>query len=175
MKSIKWHLRFLDLARHVASWSKDHSTKVGAVAIGPNREVCSVGYNGFPRGVDDCLENRHDRPAKYEWTCHAEENTILNAVRVGVCLKGCVLYCTHFPCPRCARGIIQSGISELYVPEDRSDETKPFRERSYESHLLSLEMFEEAGVKCRLVRQTVNELNQEFRLTREVRKEDLMP
>lgn len=175
MKETKWHLRFLDLARHVASWSKDRSTKVGAVAIGPNREVCSVGYNGFPRGVDDCLEDRHNRPAKYAWTEHAERNLIYNATRVGVCLKGCVLYCTHFPCPDCARGIIQAGFSELVIQEDRSEESKPFRERTHESHFLALEMLEESGVRCSLVCKTVNDLGKENMCVRDVVKDDLMP
>ena len=73
--------RFMNLA-YVAEWSKDRSTKVGCVVIGPDREVRSMGYNGFPRGINDEIERRHARPDKY--TEHAERNAIYNAARVGV-------------------------------------------------------------------------------------------
>jgi dCMP deaminase len=148
----KWHVRFIELARLIASWSKDLSTKVGAVAVGPSREICSVGYNGLPRGVDDTIESRYERPAKYIWTEHAERNLVYNASRIGVSLQGCHLYCTHFPCPDCARGIIQSGISWLFYPQDLSEEARGFRERSHEAHLISLEMLLDAGIECRIIK-----------------------
>ena len=50
--SNKWDIRFLEMAKLVASWSKDPSTQVGSVAV-RNRTVIAQGYNGFPRGVDD--------------------------------------------------------------------------------------------------------------------------
>ena len=50
--SNKWDIRFLEMAKLVASWSKDPSTQVGAIAV-RNRTVIAQGYNGFPRGVDD--------------------------------------------------------------------------------------------------------------------------
>lgn len=167
MSVTKWHLRFVELAKHIASWSKDRSTQVGAVAIGPNREICSVGYNGFPRGVDDDIEERHQRPAKYSWTEHAERNCIYNASRIGVSLDGCELYCTHFPCPDCARGIIQSGISVVYYPEDVSEGARGFRERSYESHKVSLEMLISAGVSCYIIRENL--------VLEQVKEDDLRP
>ena len=75
----KWNSRFMDLARLVAGWSKDTSTKVGCVIIGPDKEIRSTGYNGFPRGVDDTIPAGHERPAKYDFTEHAERNAIYNA------------------------------------------------------------------------------------------------
>lgn len=144
----KWHLRFLEMAKLVATWSKDRSTQVGAVAVGPKREVRAMGYNGFPRGVDDNVEERHERPAKYAWTEHAERNCIYNATRIGVSLDGCALYCTHFPCADCARGVIQSGISSLYYPYEDTEEARGFRERTHKSHISALEMMEEAHVSC---------------------------
>ena len=59
--SDKWDLRFLELARHISDWSKDPSTKVGCVVVGPDREIRSTGFNGFPRGIEDDdnrLQNR---------------------------------------------------------------------------------------------------------------------
>ena len=54
----KWDRRFLALAEHVADWSKDPSTKTGAVIVRPDRTIASMGYNGFPRGMADT----DDRP-----------------------------------------------------------------------------------------------------------------
>jgi len=111
----KWDKRFTDLAIHVSGWSKDRSTKVGCVIVGPHHEVRSLGYNGFPRGVDDDSDERHERPAKYLWTEHAERNAIYNAARCGIALEGCVLYVPWHPCTGCARAIVQSGITEVVV------------------------------------------------------------
>jgi len=172
---IKWHLRFIELAKLVASWSKDQSTKVGAVAIGPNREICSVGYNGFPRGVDDNVEERYQRPAKYSWTEHAERNCVYNASRIGVSLEGRVLYCTHFPCPDCARGIIQAGITHLYYPQDTSEEARGFRERSYELHTVSLQMLSEAGIECKIIKSTISIVGDTLYECVNVNEHDLLP
>jgi deoxycytidylate deaminase len=83
---------------------------------------------------------------------NAERNCIYNASRIGVSLDECHLYCTHFPCPDCTRGIIQSGITWLFYPQDLSEEAKGFRERIYEAHLISLDMLVEAGIECRVIK-----------------------
>jgi dCMP deaminase len=115
--SHSWDDRFMRLAKHVSEWSKDRSTKVGCVIVGPDREVRSVGYNGFPRGVDDDVDQRHMRPQKYAWTEHAERNAIYNAARIGIPLAGCTMYLPWFPCVDCARAIVQAGLSEIVAIE----------------------------------------------------------
>lgn len=107
-----WHARFLALAEHIAGWSKDPSTKVGCVIVGPDKEVRAQGYNGFPRGVYETPE-RLVRPTKYLFTEHAERNAIYNAARVGTTTAGCTAYSTLCPCMDCARAIIQSGITTV--------------------------------------------------------------
>lgn len=109
---------FIDMAKLVASKSKDRSTKVGAVIVGPDDEVRSVGYNGFPRGVDDEEDSRHERPKKYLFVAHAEANAIFNAARVGIPTKGCTLYMNFYPCPcaECTKAIIQAGIVRIVGP-----------------------------------------------------------
>lgn len=105
------------IVRAIAGLSKDRSTKVGAVVFGPEWETRSTGYNGFPRGVDDNIEARHERPAKYKWTVHAEANAIAAAARSGVSLKNCTLVVTALhPCAQCAALIIQAGISSVVCP-----------------------------------------------------------
>ena len=106
-----WDTRFLNLAEHISKWSKDPSTKVGAVIVDTNRRIVSTGYNGFPVGVMDSYDRLTDRDTKYEMIIHAEANAILFAHQR---MNGMTLYTTPFqPCSRCASLIIQSGISRV--------------------------------------------------------------
>lgn len=113
-----WHTYFIKMAQLVSEKSKDRSTKVGVVAVGCDKEVRSTGYNGFPRGVCDNVEERHSRPKKYYYTEHAERNCIYHAARIGVSLKDCTLYMNWepIPCTDCARAVIQAGITRLIGP-----------------------------------------------------------
>ena len=104
--------KYLPIAEAVAMLSKD-GTKVGAVILGPNYEVRSLGYNGAPRGCDADEDHRLERPEKYWWMEHAERNAIYNAARVGTPLAGSTLVCTHHPCMDCARAIVQAGVKHV--------------------------------------------------------------
>ena len=116
--SDKWDKRFLDLAKHISEWSKDPSTKVGCIVVGEDREIRSTGFNGFPRGIEDKQERLEDREQKYPMICHAEENAIMHAARIGISLKGTTAYVTWPPCSRCTRSLIQAGVSEVIYPKD---------------------------------------------------------
>ncbi|MDH5671247.1 MAG: dCMP deaminase family protein [Myxococcales bacterium] len=146
-----WDVRFLQLADHIAGWSKDPSTRVGCVVVGPDRELRSTGFNGFPRGIEDSAERLHDRNRKYPLVCHAEENAIMHAARVGVSLKGCIAYVTWPPCTRCARSLIQAGVQEIVYPADLE-----IPERWLEDFQISSEMLDEAGVLVRSVLATAD-------------------
>ena len=114
MNPIDWHRRFLDLAQHISSWSKDPSTQVGAVIVDDQRRIISTGYNGFPRGVTDLAERYEDRDTKYEMIVHGEVNAILFATQS---LQNATLYTWPFmPCSRCAGIVIQSGIRTVVAP-----------------------------------------------------------
>lgn len=135
-----WVDYFMGMARHAATKSKDRSVQVGAVIVGRDNAVLSTGWNGFPRGVNDNVDTRHERPEKYLWTEHAERNAIFNAAAHGISLRGSTLYTTLMPCCDCARAIIQSGIAAIVSP-------KPEPSRLGTSHHdVSLAMFREAGV-----------------------------
>ncbi len=136
-----WNRRFLDLCDVVAGWSKDPSTKVGAVITDNDNRVISVGYNGFPRKADDKNKERYERPLKYRWTEHAERNAIYNAAKIGVSTDEATMYIRWFPCTDCARGIIQSGIKKLVCSKpDFTDE------RWGADFKISHEMLEECGI-----------------------------
>ena len=137
----KWDSRFLRLATHISEWSKDPSTQVGCVVVGPDREIRSTGFNGLPRGIEDNDERLNDREVKYPLICHAEENAIMHAARIGMSLKGCTAYVTWPPCTRCARSLIQAGISSVVYPEDTT-----IPERWMADFNLSLNMLKEAGI-----------------------------
>jgi dCMP deaminase len=134
---MKWNNRFLDLAKHVAGWSKDPSSAVGAVIVRPDRTICSVGFNGFPRGVEDSADRLYDRKYKLLFTVHAETNAILSAKED---LKGYSIYVWPYqPCAHCMANIIQSGITSVYCPENKI-------ERWMESFVKGEEMAKEAEV-----------------------------
>lgn len=132
----EWDHRFLDLAKMVAGWSKDPSTKTGAVIVANDKRVISMGYNGFPRGIDD--DTRLDiRELKYKIIVHCERNAMLFARQP---LDGCILYTWPFiSCSVCAGMVIQAGITRHVAPVS----THP---RFGEDTQLSRELFREAGV-----------------------------
>lgn len=133
----KWHRRFFELTQHVADWSKDPSTQVGACVVNEDKQVLSLGFNGFPRGVDDNISRLMNRETKYKFVSHAERNALDNAY---VDIKGSTLYSTLFPCNECAKGIIQKGIKTVVT-------THPDLDRTHNNLEESLQMFSEAGVK----------------------------
>ncbi|MBT3477357.1 MAG: dCMP deaminase family protein [Euryarchaeota archaeon] len=142
----KWDNRFLELAKHISGWSKDPSTKVGCVVVGEDREIRSTGFNGFPRGINDDAARLTDRDKKYPLICHAEENAIMHAARIGISLKGSTAYVTWPPCSRCARSLIQAGIEEIVYPE-----TNAIPERWLDDFNTSNGMLLEAGINVRTV------------------------
>jgi dCMP deaminase len=145
--SNKWDQRYIRLAREVASWSKDPSRKIGAVAVGAKGQVLAQGYNGFPRGIDDSQERYNDRERKYGLVVHAEMNVIYNATYNGISLDGATLYVTGLPvCSECAKGIIQVGIRRVVI--DEIDIPGPWQD----SWLKTKEMFNECNLQWDFVK-----------------------
>lgn len=136
--------KYYGIALAIAELSKDTSTKVGAVIIGPNGEGGPWGYNGAPRGcsADEPDDPRGGRPEKYYWMAHGEANAIANAARSGFATLGCTLVCTHFPCMGCARDIVQAGIKQVLCPSPEGE----FAERWAEDIKRSRLLFAECGV-----------------------------
>ena len=106
--SVLWDTRFLDMAKLIASWSKQKTTKVGAVIVDHKHRVVSLGFNGYPTGIKD--DYNVSREEKLRRIVHAEENALLFSYRD---LNGFTMYITHPPCARCAAKIIQSGIRRV--------------------------------------------------------------
>lgn len=128
--------------------SKDQSSRIGAIIVGPDNEVISTGFNGFPRGVNDYVEKRHERHAKYLYFAHGERNAIYAAAKLGISTKGCRLYTQGTPCCGCAVAIIQAGIKEVIIDSKWENQTEKNEARArWDSEAnITKEMFDEAGV-----------------------------
>ena len=118
-----WDIRFLDLAKHISIWSKDPSTKVGAVIFDSDKRIVSIGYNGFPKGVCDDPQRYDDRDIKYRMVVHAEANAILKVAKSTNNAHGSTLYITLSPCKDCCKLILQSGITRMVYLNAYKDTT----------------------------------------------------
>jgi len=145
-KDSTWWPRYLGIAKEVSTWSKDPSTKVGAIAVGAKGQILAQGYNGYPRGMDD--SDYSNREEKYKKIVHAEMNCIYNASWNGVSLDGADLFVYGLPvCHECAKAIIQVGIRRVISPYN-PDWPKKWKD----SFDLTEQFFAEAGVKSELVK-----------------------
>jgi len=132
------------MAKLVSTWSKDESTKVGAVIVDSDNTVISVGFNGLPRRIQDTDQRLNNRDVKLKMIIHAEINAIITAKRP---LNGTTIYTYPFmSCSQCAGLIIQSGIC-------RHISYKTDNERWKDSFDLALEMFDEARVIVNLLEE----------------------
>ena len=129
---MNWTEYFLNIAEQIKLKSKDESTQIGAIIVGMDNEVLSTGYNSFPRGLDDTIKERQERPEKYFWIEHAERNAIYNAARIGVSLKNSTIYLTSgVPCMDCARAIVNVGIQVVWCKKECTTKNK---EKSHEKN-----------------------------------------
>lgn len=142
-----WKEYFRGIAHSVKLKSKDRNTQIGAVVVSKDNQILATGYNSFPKGMNDDLDERQERPEKYFWFEHAERNAIYSAARNGVKIEGATMYLTCWtPCSDCARAIINSGVKKVYVESiqrPNGDSAQKWDEHTKRS----LVMFEECGVE----------------------------
>jgi len=112
----KWDIRFMRIAKEISQWSKDPSSKIGAVIVNDDHRILATGYNGFPRGIQDDEDRLNNREIKYSLIVHAEMNALMNALYSGVSVKGTTLYVYGLPvCDNCTKSVIQAGISRVVI------------------------------------------------------------
>ena len=146
-----WDVHFLQMARLVSTRSKDESTKVGCVMVGPKKEVITTGYNGFPRGIENDDPAKSVRPEKYIWTEHAERNAIYLAAERGAAIGGTTAYVTCPPCPDCARALIQCGIVRVVIPANHAGNNNPPKSTWWDHIGKAQNMLAEAGIKVEVI------------------------
>jgi len=139
---MNWDKYFVSMLYLIAMKSKDQKTQNATIIVGPDNEIRSTGYNSFPRGINDNIPERQERPEKYFWLEHGERNAVYNAAMIGVPLKGCRAYITGIPCMDCARALVQSGITEVIVHTLKKYESSLWDEHEKRT----LKLFQEAGV-----------------------------
>jgi dCMP deaminase len=143
----KWNKRFIQLAEHVANWSKDPSTQVGALIVDSGRNVRAMGYNGFPEGVEDTAVRLEDRTQKYPLVVHAELNALGECAELGISTKGAILVCTHMPCANCAGPLVKAGIREWVIKAPSAD----FKDRWKEEYKFSEIIIRESKIRLTIV------------------------
>jgi len=148
---MNWNEKFFAMVDLVASWSRDPSTKTGAVIVDDEHNVRSVGYNGFPRGVDDTIESRYVRPEKYKWMEHAERNAIFAAALHGTPTGWCSMYTAWHPCSDCARAIVQSGIKAVIIDGRKYKGDSDADARWAEDFVIARQILQEGGVDVEIL------------------------
>lgn len=114
MSRPSWIDYFLGLAKIVSCRSHDIHTKHGCVITDKNNRILGVGYNGFPKGLEDNLLPK-SRPEKYSWMVHSERNALANCV---VRPDGGTAYVTGQCCNDCIIALHQEGIDTVYMIDD---------------------------------------------------------
>lgn len=140
--AISWDECFMRIAHVIAERSKDPSSQVGSVIADQNNVVVGLGYNGFPRGIDNGKFpwEREGKflDTKYAYVCHAEENAVYNS---NIPVKGCKVYATMFPCNECAKMLVQNGVAEIIYELNKYPDNDIF--------IAAQRLFDAAGIKCR--------------------------
>jgi dCMP deaminase len=113
-----WDESFMLHAVVTANRSKDPSSQVGAVLVGKNNRILSLGYNGAPNMWDDDKfpwgrKADVETHTKYPYVIHAETNAILNYKGDNKDLDGATVYTTLYPCQNCAKFLAQAGIKRV--------------------------------------------------------------
>lgn len=109
-----WTNYFLGLAKVVSQRSHDIHTQHGCIITDRKNRILGVGYNGFPRGLDDALLPT-TRPEKYPWMVHAERNALANCI---VRPDNGVAYVTGQCCNDCVIALWQEGVTKVVMCDD---------------------------------------------------------
>lgn len=124
MSRPSWIDYFLGLAKAISQRSHDIHTQHGCVITDKHNRILGVGYNGFPKGLDDKILPL-TRPEKYPWMVHSERNALANCV---VRPDGGTAYVTGQCCNECIMALHQEGVDTVYMMDQHG--TQLFDEKS---------------------------------------------
>ena len=140
-----WDECFMLHAVVTANRSKDPSSQVGAVLVGKNNRILSLGYNGAPNVWNDDefpwgREADSQVHTKYPYVIHAEANAVLNYKGDNKDLEGATVYTTLYPCQNCAKLLAQAGIKRVVYLSNKYEGT--------EDNICAATCFNYCNVKC---------------------------
>lgn len=139
-----WPLRMLGMADYVAQeFSKDPSTKCGAVVVNAERNTIGTGYNGFPPQIEDRPEWYADREMRLDTVIHAEVNALNNSTAD---VRGAALFVTSPCCHDCAKFVVSKRIGEVHFRKPSTPEQISFAIRWADKLKASMRTFRLAGV-----------------------------
>lgn len=124
---MNWDEYGMSIAEVVAKKSKDPWRKVGVVILREDNSIASVGYNGFPQGVEEDWSSREERS---KFVIHAEQNA-LRYTKPG---EGKILISTTLPCRDCLKAIAAYKIKRVLYKD------------IYHTDPIALEIAEKMGV-----------------------------
>ena len=115
---------YMRVAYEIANLSYAERRQVGCIIV-KNEQIISFGYNGTPRGFDNCCEttNEDKTLTTVKEVLHAESNAISKVATSTMSCEGAELFTTTSPCFDCSKLIIQSGIKKVYYTETYRDMT----------------------------------------------------
>ena len=131
---------YLDIAEAVLERSTCIRRMFGAIIV-KNDEIIATGFNGAPRGRENCCDLNYclreklniPRGERYEMcrSVHAEQNAIISASRkdligstlylVGKEYKNGEYVSNSNPCMLCKKMIINSGIEKIIIRDDKNN------------------------------------------------------
>lgn len=145
MSKPNWTDYFLGIAKVVSQRSHDIHTQHGCVITDQQHRILGVGYNGFPKGMNDAVLPT-SRPEKYHWMIHAERNALSNCV---IRPDNGIAYVTGQSCNDCIMALWQEGITTVFMSNDHG--TKLFDEEAKKRFDLFVE---QTGIK--IIKHTPN-------------------
>lgn len=105
-----WERYAYNLAVVAAQKSKDPYIKVGCCLLRNDNSVASLGYNGFPAGMQEEWSNRDERR---KYVVHSEINA-LRYVKPNECY---LIATTLLPCNDCLKSLASYGIKKIVYGE----------------------------------------------------------
>jgi len=130
--------------------SPDPRTKIGCLIVAPDGSIRCSACNEYPQRILRDIAERAEAPLKYVWFEHAERNAIYQAARQGLSTEGCTIFVELTPCVECARAIIQAGIIQVVINQDRC---AGYEGPKYSGeHPAAMGMLAEAGVNVRFAK-----------------------
>lgn len=117
---LNWDEYFMSVAFLSSLRSIDSAHRAGACIVNQENRIVGIGYCGLPRAMDKVPIHGDETDDLKLYLCHSVMNAILNKNQYDV--RGCRIYCTHFPCNECAKMILQSGISRVIYSSPNGDQ-----------------------------------------------------